>query len=81
MAQSFNPTASEKTAQWSEQAQDMGRRASEQAQELGRRAADSTTTAAATARDFVEEHPAATAAVIGGFAFAVGALWMLGRSR
>jgi hypothetical protein len=53
----------------------------ERAMELGEQAIDRTTEAAATARDTINEHPVATLAIVAGLAFAVGALWKIGRSR
>jgi hypothetical protein len=48
--------------------------------ELGEQAFDRTTEAAAAARDTVKEHPIATLAIVAGLAFAVGALWKIGKS-
>jgi ElaB/YqjD/DUF883 family membrane-anchored ribosome-binding protein len=54
---------------------------SETATDLGTRAWEQTTAVAVAARDTVREHPVATAAVIAGLAFAVGALWKIGQGR
>ena len=69
MATSFEPS-SQQSSSWSEQAR-----------EAGRQALDQTAESAAATRDMMKDHPMATFAVIGGLAFAVGALWMAGRSR
>jgi hypothetical protein len=53
---------------------------SEKAMELGEQALDRAAEAATTARDTVKEHPIATLAIVAGLAFAVGALWKIGRS-
>jgi hypothetical protein len=53
----------------------------ETATEFGETALERGTEAAAVARDTVKEHPIATLAVIGGLAFAVGALWKISQSR
>ena len=52
----------------------------DQAAELGRQAIDQATEAATVARDTVKEHPLTTLAVVGGLAFAIGALWKLQQS-
>jgi len=70
MAESFGTTDPRQSTSWSDEARD-----------LGRRAIDETTAAAAATRDAVKDNPAATLAIIGGLAFVVGALWMVGRSR
>ena len=70
MATSYDPSTQQQSTSWSDQARDAGRQALDQGME----------TAAAT-RDLVKDHPMATMAVIGGLAFAVGALWMASRSR
>ena len=69
MASSFDPSA-QQSSSWSDQARD-----------AGRQALDHTSETTAATRDMIKEHPMATMAVIGGLAFAVGALWMAGRSR
>jgi hypothetical protein len=53
----------------------------ETAAEFGESALERGTEAAAVARDTVKQHPMATLAVIGGLAFAVGALWKISQSR
>jgi len=53
----------------------------ETASEIGATALERGKEAATAARDTVMEHPIATLAVIGGLAFAVGALWKIGQSR
>jgi hypothetical protein len=50
------------------------------ATEIGRQALDQASEAATVARDTVKEHPITTLAVVGGLAFAIGALWKLQRS-
>jgi hypothetical protein len=70
MAQPYNPSVSEQSSSWTEQARD-----------LGRQAVDQTVEATTTARDIVKENPTATLAAIAGVAFIIGALWMVGRSR
>ena len=52
----------------------------DQAAEMGQQALDQASEAATVARDTVKEHPLATLAVVGGLAFAIGALWKLQRS-
>ena len=54
---------------------------SETAADLGERAWEQTAAVARSAADAVREHPVATVALIAGLAFAVGALWKLGRQR
>ena len=49
--------------------------------EFGESALERGTEAAAVARDTVKQHPIATLAVIGGLAFAVGAIWKISQSR
>ena len=51
----------------------------DQATEMGQQAFDQASEAAAVARDTVKEHPITTLAVVGGLAFAIGALWELQR--
>jgi hypothetical protein len=51
----------------------------DQAAEIGQQAFDQATEAATVARDTVKEHPITTLAVVGGLAFAIGALWKLQR--
>lgn len=70
MAQSYDPFVSTQGSSWSDQARD-----------LGQRALDESVETATAMRDTVKDHPTATLAVIGGLAFAIGALWMVGRSR
>jgi hypothetical protein len=53
----------------------------ETAAEFGEAVRERGSQAAAVARDTVKDHPVATLAVIGGLAFAVGALWKIGQSR
>ena len=52
----------------------------DQATEMGQHALDQASEAATVARDTVKEHPFTTLAVIGGLAFAIGALWKIQRS-
>jgi hypothetical protein len=52
-----------------------------EAMDLGERAWERAATAGEAARDSVKEHPIATVAVIAGLAFAIGALWKVGRAR
>jgi hypothetical protein len=52
----------------------------DQAAEMGQQALDQATEAANVARDAVKDHPIATLAVVGGLAFAIGALWKMQRS-
>ena len=70
MTQQFEPYTTDERASWSEQAKDVGRRVRDESVE-----------AASAARGAVQDHPVATLAAIGGLAFAVGALWMIARSR
>jgi hypothetical protein len=51
-----------------------------QATEMGQQAFDQVSEAAIVARDSVKQHPITTLAVVGGLAFAIGALWKLQRS-
>jgi hypothetical protein len=53
----------------------------DQAADLGQQALDQATEAATMARDTVKEHPLTTLAVIGGLAFAIGALWKMQQSN
>ena len=52
----------------------------DQAAEMGQQALDQAAEAATVVRDTVKEHPITTLAVVGGLAFAIGALWKLQRS-
>jgi hypothetical protein len=52
----------------------------DQATEMGQQALDQASEAATVARDTVKQHPLGTLAVVGGLAFAIGALWKLQRS-
>lgn len=52
----------------------------DQITEMGHQALDDATEAATGARDTAKEHPITTLAVVGGLAFAIGALWKLQRS-
>jgi hypothetical protein len=52
-----------------------------EAMDLGARAWDRAATAGEAARESVKEHPIVTVAVIAGLAFAIGALWKIGRPR
>jgi hypothetical protein len=52
----------------------------DQITEMGQQALDDASEAATGARDIVKEHPITTLAVVGGLAFAIGALWKLQRS-
>jgi hypothetical protein len=52
----------------------------DQATEIGQQALDQAAETATAVRDTVKEHPLATLAIIGGLAFAIGALWKLQRS-
>ena len=52
----------------------------DQATEMGQEALDQVSEAATVVRDTVKEHPFTTLALVGGLAFAVGALWKLQRS-
>lgn len=52
----------------------------DQAGEIGQQALDQATEAATVARDAVKEHPIMTLAIVGGLAFAIGALWKMQRS-
>jgi hypothetical protein len=52
----------------------------DQATEMGQQALDQATEAATVARDAVKDHPIASLAVVGGLAFAIGALWKMQRS-
>jgi hypothetical protein len=52
----------------------------DQATEMGQQALDQVSEAATVARDTVKENPITTLAVVGGLAFAIGALWKLQRS-
>ena len=52
----------------------------DQAAEIGQQAFDQASEAATVARDTVKDHPITTLAVVGGLAFAIGALWKLQRS-
>ena len=52
-----------------------------EAMDLGERAWERAATAGEAARDSAREHPIATVAVIAGLAFAIGALWKIGRPR
>jgi hypothetical protein len=52
----------------------------DQVAEMGQQALDQATEVATVARDTVKEHPIAALAVVGGLAFAIGALWKLQRS-
>jgi hypothetical protein len=45
------------------------------ATEIGQQALDQASETATVARDTVKEHPITTLAVVGGLAFAIGALW------
>jgi hypothetical protein len=47
---------------------------------MGQQALDQVSEAATVARDTVKENPITTLAVVGGLAFAIGALWKLQRS-
>lgn len=49
--------------------------------DLGERVWERAATAGEAARDSAREHPIATVAVIAGLAFAIGALWKIGRPR
>ena len=49
--------------------------------DLGERVWERAATAGEAARDRAREHPIATVAVIAGLAFAIGALWKIGRPR
>jgi hypothetical protein len=51
----------------------------DQAAEMGQQAFNEATEAATVARDAVKEHPVTTLAIVGGLAFAIGALWKLQR--
>jgi hypothetical protein len=51
----------------------------DEAVEMGQQVFDQATEAATVARDAVKEHPIMTLAVVGGLAFAIGALWKLQR--
>jgi hypothetical protein len=53
----------------------------EKAMDLGEQVVDRATETAAAGRDIVKEHPIATLAIVVGLAFAVGAIWKIGRSR
>ena len=77
MAQS-QPYAPQKSTM--DQATEMGQHALDQATELGQQALDHATDAATVVRDTVKEHPIITLAVVGGLAFAIGALWKMQRS-
>ena len=52
----------------------------DQAADLGRQALDQAAETASAARHTVTEHPITTLAVVGGLAFAIGALWKLQQS-
>jgi len=52
----------------------------DQVTEMGQQGLDEVSEAATVTRDTVKEHPIITLAVVGGLAFAVGALWKLQRS-
>jgi hypothetical protein len=52
----------------------------DQAAEIGQEEFDQASEAAIVARDTVKEHPITTLALVGGLAFAIGALWKLQRS-
>ena len=52
----------------------------DQATEMGQQALDQAAEAATVVRDTVKEHPIMTLAVVGGLAFAIGALWQMQRS-
>jgi hypothetical protein len=52
----------------------------DQAAEIGQQAFDQASEAATVARDTVKEHPITTLAVVGGLAFAIGALWKMQRA-
>ena len=52
-----------------------------EAMDLGERAWERAATAGEAARESAREHPIATVAVIAGLAFAIGALWKIGRPR
>ena len=54
--------------------------AMDQAADLGHQALDQAAETATAARDTVKEHPITTLAVIGGLAFAIGALWKMQQS-
>lgn len=49
--------------------------------DLGERAWERAAAAGEAARESAREHPIATVAVIAGLAFAIGALWKIGRPR
>jgi hypothetical protein len=51
----------------------------DQAVQIGQQAFDQASEAATVARDTVKEHPITTLALVGGLAFAIGALWKLQR--
>jgi hypothetical protein len=74
----YEPNAPQKSTM--DQATEMGQHALDQATELGQQALDQATHAATVARDTVKENPIAALVVVGGLAFAIGALWKMQRA-
>jgi hypothetical protein len=74
----YEPNAPQKSTM--DQATEMGQQALDQATELGQQALDQASQAATIARDTVKENPMTTLVVVGGLAFAIGALWKMQRA-
>lgn len=74
----YEPNATQKSTM--DQATEMGQHALDQATELGQQALDQAAQAAAVARDKVKENPITALVVVGGLAFAIGALWKMQRA-
>jgi hypothetical protein len=73
----YEPNAPQKSTM--DQATEMGQHALDQAADLGQQAFDQASQAATVARDAVKDNPVTALVVVGGLAFAIGALWKMQR--
>jgi hypothetical protein len=74
----YEPNGHPKSAM--DQAAETGQHALEQAADVGQQALDQATQAATVVRDTVKDNPIASLVVVGGLAFAIGALWKMQRT-
>jgi hypothetical protein len=75
----YEPNGHQKSTM--DQATEMGQHALDQAADAGQQVLDQATRAATTVRDTVKENPITALVVVGGLAFAIGALWKMQRAR